>query len=85
MKVKLPDSLKNAKTLSKVEKLMTTQRELVEELRLVCTPLATCKTRKCACFAHTFLGSVRTCCVKHEPVSLESVSFRKFHLYCREP
>ena len=37
MKVELPESLKYAKTLSKLEKLMTTQRELVEELRLVCT------------------------------------------------
>ena len=36
-KVKLPESFKYAKTLSKLEKLMTTQRELVEELRLVCT------------------------------------------------
>lgn len=34
MKVKLPESLQNSKTLYKLEKLMTTQRELVEELRL---------------------------------------------------
>ena len=34
VKVKLPESLQNSKTLYKLEKLMTTQRELVEELRL---------------------------------------------------
>ena len=34
VKIKLPESLQNAKTLCKLEKLMTTQRELVEELRL---------------------------------------------------
>ena len=35
LKVQLPESVVNGKILSKLERMMTTQRELVEELRLV--------------------------------------------------
>ena len=53
VKIKLPESLQDAKTLYKLEKSMTTQRKLVEELRLECSSLYTSNTCRVTAVATT--------------------------------